>query len=288
MKAIDRIREISNFLKVCGIDNAPKEAEEILQFCSGMDIVAMYRDNPQIPQSFSESAERLAGRRAFREPLAYIIGEVSFLDLTLSVGRGVLIPRPETELMAAHAIDAVGARKRARRDLKFLDLCTGSGCLALALAQAYQNSRVYAGDISPWAIRYARENALRNRIGNADFFAGDLFAPLRARKTEERFDLVISNPPYIKSADLKGLQPEIMSWEPLNAIDGGNDGLSYYRRLIPEAPEFLLEGGLLILEIGTGCLAQVSEMLEEAGFSRIINIKDYGGHERVVQATWRS
>jgi release factor glutamine methyltransferase len=288
MKAIDRIREISDFLKGYGIDNATKEAETILQRCSDIDIVEVYRDNPQIPQSCSESAERLAGRRALREPLAYIIGEVSFLDLILSVGHGVLIPRPETELMAAHAIETMGNSKREQRDMRFLDLCTGSGCLALALAYAFQDSHVYAGDISPGAIRYARENALRNGIVNIEFLAGDLFGPLRARKEAERFDLIISNPPYIKSADVKGLQPEIRSWEPRNAIDGGDDGLRYYRRLIPEAPQFLIEGGLLILEIGAGSLVQIREMLEKAGFSRIRHVRDYGGYERVVQATWKS
>jgi len=199
-----------------------------------------------------------------------------------------LIPRPETEFMVEYAVKTIRALKREEESFRVLDLCTGSGCLALAVASEFLASDVYACDISEAAIYFAKKNAFRNRIRNITFFIGDLFESVKPGNPGRRFDLIISNPPYIKSGDLKGLQPEIRDWEPMNAVDGGKDGLSFYRKVIPAARDYLEMNGLLILEIGAGSADKITVMLEHAGFSQLEVINDYAGIERVVQATWKN
>ena len=287
MNAINKIREIRDFLNTHGIESAGKEAEMLIKHCAGIDTVAIYRDNPIITKHCSEFTERLARRRASREPLAYIVGDVEFMNMRLSIGQGVLIPRPETEFMVEHAIKNVRELKVDHGPLRFLDLCTGSGCIALAIAGKYPASAVYAVDISEAAISFAKKNAVLNRIRNTTFIVGDLFEAVKAENTGTQFDLIISNPPYIKSGDLGTLQTEIREWEPMNAVDGGIDGLDFYRKLIPDAGLFLKTNGLLILEVGSDS-DMITDMLEDAGFSQIKVIPDYSGNERVVQATWKN
>ena len=287
MNAIGKIREITDFLNKHGIESAGKEAETLIKHCAGIDTVDIYRDNPIIPDDCSDFAERLAIRRASREPLAYILGNVEFMNLRISVGQGVLIPRPETEFMVEHAIETIEKIKRAQADLRFLDLCTGSGCLALSIAGKYPASAVYGVDISGAAISFATQNAVMNRINNASFFVGDLFKAVKTGSPGARFDMIISNPPYIKSGDLDALQTEIREWEPMNAVDGGKDGLDFYRKLITDARNHLKTDGLLILEIGSDC-DKITYMLQDKGYSQIKVLSDYSGNERVIQATWKN
>lgn len=278
MKAINKLREVTGVLKERGIERAQKEAEILIAYGAGIETLEMYRDNPDMTDSQICAAEKLLSRRLLREPLSYIIGHEEFLDLTLEVGDGVLIPRPETELMAEHALKKRGAQT-------ILDLCTGSGCLALALARGIPSSQVYGVDISDIAVGYARRNALRNNISNVRFLNGDLFAPL---KKTELFDLIISNPPYIRSGDIIGLQPEIRGWEPKTALDGGEDGLDFYRKIIPSASGYLKDRGMLMLEIGAGQADDTADMIMRAGYSNLRIIKDYNGIERIIEAEWRN
>lgn len=278
MKAINKLREVAGILKGCGIEGAQKEAEIMLARGAGIETLEMYRDNPDMTDSQICAAEKLLSRRLLREPLSYIIGHEEFLDLTLEVGDGVLIPRPETELMAEHAIKTTKAQT-------ILDLCTGSGCLALALARRISSSQVYGVDISDIAVGYAKRNAVRNNISNVTFLKGDLFEPFKER---EIFDLIISNPPYIRSGDIIGLQPEIREWEPKAALDGGEDGLDFYRRIIPSARGYLKDRGMLILEIGAGQADDTADMIKSAGYSCFRIIKDYNGIERILGAEWRN
>ena len=287
MNAISKIREIKDFLNNHGIESAGKEAEMLIKHCAGIDTADIYRDNPILTLHCSAFAERLARRRASREPLAYIMGDIEFMNMRLSVGPGVLIPRPETELMVEQAIETIGKLKREQGNLRFLDMCTGSGCVALAIARAYPASAIHAVDISDNAISFAKKNAVINRITNTTFFSGDLFEAVKAGDPGARYDLIISNPPYIKSGDLDALQTEIRDWEPMNAVDGGKDGLDFYRKLIPDARDYLKTDGLLILEIGSDS-DKITEMLEDSGFSQIMVSPDYSGNERVVQATWKN
>jgi release factor glutamine methyltransferase len=229
-------------------------------------------------------------RRAKREPLQYILGYVEFLGLKIKVGRGVLIPRPETELLAEETIKTVkrkllGVRKTSPHSsrftsLRFLDLCTGSGCLALSLAREFRDAQVYGTDTSATAIHYAQENAALNGIKNITFIKGSLFEPVK----ELTFDLIVSNPPYIRSNDIKDLQPEIKDWEPQDALNGGKDGLDYYRDIISAARNYLNEEGYLMLEVGINQADAIKGMAEDAGLKDIILIKDYAGIDRILIA----
>ena len=184
MTAIDKLKEVTAFLKSQGIDDAHKESEIIVTHCLGIDKAALYRDNPVLSEKNLKDIDAVLQRRARREPLQYIIGFVEFCGLKIKVGQGVLIPRPETELLAEEVIKAVQRsafsvqRKSKDSELRILDLCTGSGCLALAIAKHFPDAEVYGTDISKDAIRYANENAVLNDIRNVTFLKGSLFEPL--------------------------------------------------------------------------------------------------------------
>jgi release factor glutamine methyltransferase len=238
----------------------------------------MYRDNPEINNDQTALIEDMIKRRAGREPLQYITGHTDFMGLEISVGLGVLIPRPETELMAEQAINKCNSLKP-----DILDLCTGSGCLALALAKNFPDSRVTGIDISEAALEYARKNAGANEISNVEFMKGHLFDPLGQNRT---FDLIISNPPYIRRDEIEELQPEIKEWEPLNALDGGEDGLDFYREIIPAAREHLKENAALMFEVGFDGADNVAGIFKAAGYHKIQITKDYSEIKRIVYAQW--
>ncbi len=331
MKALEKIREISKTLATSGIETANKEAELLVKQCLGIDLVDLYKNEPGIDDKQVMDIDEMTGRRIKREPLQYILGYVNFLNLKLLVGHGVLIPRPETELMAEHAVKRVRSYELRVKNqdsrfqthnaklitlnsiqnspLRILDLCTGSGCLALALAKEFPDAQVYGIDISETALSYAKKNAQLNGIENVSFINGHLFEPFIIEENENpptspfskgglhsplvrggrgvfQFDLIISNPPYISSNDIQTLQPEIRNWEPLNALDGGADGLKFYRKIIPQAGKFLKTNGILMLELGAGCADETVYMMKDAGYSDIELRKDYAGIERIIQAKW--
>ncbi len=285
MKALDKVKDVSQELHLSGIEFFQKEAELI-------GIVDLYRDNPLLSRSQTAGIDITVKRRTRREPLQYILGQTDFSGLTIKVGPGVLIPRPETELMVEYAVETLHRVSRGQAGLPrksslteeqtaILDLCTGSGCLALALAKKFPESRVCGTDISDDALHYARENARLNNIHNAEFFKGSLFQPLRE---DRAFHFIISNPPYIRSDDIKTLQPEIKDWEPLNALDGGPEGLDFYRQVMSQAAHYLKDHGTIMFELGVGCSAPVAEMLDRAGFIDVRIFPDYSGVERIISA----
>ncbi len=282
IRVIEKLRRSMEFFEGLGIDEPMKEAEMLIRHALGMDTVRVYRDNPLLDKEQERIVDEILRRRAMREPLQYVTGYVDFLDLRIMVGKGVLIPRPETEIMAEYAIECLkvyGSR------FTILDLCTGSGCLALTLAREFVDSYVYGSDISRTAVEYAKENALINNINNVRFVIGDLFRPF---KHGIMFDLIISNPPYIRTEDINDLQPEIREWEPVSAIDGGEDGLDFYRRIIPEARYHLKDDGTLIMEISPDGLWPIMDMLRESGYRDLKILRDYAGMERIVMARWKS
>ena len=258
--------------------------------CLGIDRLHLYKDNPELSVDTLSAIDEFVKRRIKREPLQYILGHVEFFGLKIKVGSGVLIPRPETELLAEEAIKTVGRKALeikgiSSRDLhlmplRILDLCTGSGCLALALAREFPGAEVYGTDTSERALQFARDNADINKIRNTTFLKGDLYDPLKTSGLT--FDLIISNPPYIKRDDIPYLQTEIKDWEPLEALDGGEDGLKYYRMIIPEAEIYLKEYAYLMVEIGINQAEMVKQIAAGAGFKNISLIKDYAGIERIV------
>jgi release factor glutamine methyltransferase len=300
MNALSKLRNAREFLKKSGIEDAIIEAEMIISRLLGIDRVTLYRDNPQIPEKCISKIDELLRRRAKREPLQYILGYTEFCGLKIKVGKGVLIPRPETELLVEEAIKVVRSQQFNPPLLtgnppsppfskggmggfvSILDLCTGCGCIALALAREFPDAQVYGTDMSEIAIRYAKENAKLNKIKNVAFIKGSLFKPVK--KSLNTFDLIVSNPPYIKKNDIKNLQIEIKDWEPVKALDGGEDGLDYYRAIIPEAKNYLKECGCLMFELGISQANGVRKMAEDAGFVNISLIKDYAGIERILAA----
>jgi len=281
MRVIEKIRETGRFFDHAGIEEPIREAEALVRHALSIDTMRIYKDNPLIGEQEEGILEEMLRRRADREPLQYITGYVDFLGLRIVVGSGVLIPRPETEIMAEEAMKRI--THHASR-ITVLDLCTGSGCIALSLAKEFPDAHVYGSDVSKVATGYARKNAMINSINNVRFITGDLFKPF---KKQRPFDVIISNPPYIRTGDIEGLQPEIKEWEPLSAIDGGEDGLSFYRRIIPDACHYLKDGGLLIMEICPDGAGWIVDMLEESGYSHLEILMDYAGMERIVMARWR-
>lgn len=284
MNAIDKLKEATGILSNAGIENPERDAELALSHCLGIERVILYRDNPGISDEMNAQIDACLKRRTGREPLQYILGYTEFYGLKIKVGTGVLIPRPETELLAEEAIKTVknhksqDASEHKDSSLMILDLCTGSGCIALALAEAFPDARVYGTDMSADALGYAGENAELNNIKNITFLKGDLFKPVK----DMQFDMIISNPPYIRKDDMKLLQPEIMDWEPVTALDGGEDGLDYYRKIISGAGDYLKENGFLMIEIGIGQSGTIREMAEDEGFADIHVLKDYAGIERII------
>jgi release factor glutamine methyltransferase len=281
MTALDKLRKAKEFLERSGIDDAGREAELIISHCLGMDRATLYRDNPRIPEDLISKIDESLKRRAKREPLQYILGYTEFYGLKINVGSGVLIPRPETELLVEEAKKIISNFEFRISNFKFLDLCTGSGCMALALAREFPEAQIYGTDTSEVAIRYAKKNIELNNINNVTFLKGNLFEPLKNLV----FDLIVSNPPYIKKNDIKNLQPEIKDWEPIEALDGGEDGLDYYRAIIPEARNHLNESGCLLLELGMSQSDEVKKISEDAGFINISLVKDYTGIERIIIQT---
>jgi release factor glutamine methyltransferase len=280
MTAIDKLKEVSVFLKSKGIEDAHKESEIILTHALKTDRTVLYRDNPVVTGKNIKDIGEILRRRANREPLQYIIGHVEFCGLKIKVGPGVLIPRPETELIVEEVIKQFtvhGSR------FTVLDLCTGSGCLALALARHIPSSDVYAVDISEKALEYARENARFNGIANVKFLKGNLFEAVKGM----RFDIIVSNPPYVKRSDINNLQPEIREWEPLDALDGGEDGLRFYRNIFPLCRKYLKSNGYIVLETGDGESTDVVKIAGHSGLRCLSVVRDYSGIERILSLTLR-
>ena len=298
MKALDKLKEATKFLEESGIQDAAREAGTILVHCLGTDRTTFFRDDPIIPDSVLGRIDAFLDRRSKREPLQYILGYVDFLGIKIKVGKGVLIPRPETELLAEEAVKVIRSQKLnppappfakgGNGRVTILDLCTGSGCLALALAKEFPLAYIYGTDISEVAIHYAKENAEMNGINNVNFLQGSLFDPIAHLVTgyslPVMFDLIISNPPYIRKDDIRNLQAEIKDWEPIVALDGGEDGLNYFRLIIPEARNYLKQSGCLMLELGISQADAVRTIAEQADFTDISFKKDYSGIERIFIA----
>ena len=290
IRASEGMREVSTILEGYGIEDSRKEAEIIFTQCLGFERVALYRDNPPLSPLQTEALRRVIERRGRREPIQYIIGHVDFCGLTIKVGSGVLIPRPETELVVEEVIKTVKSRQSEvisqkhpgqstmERRLKILDLCTGSGCLALGLAKEFPKADVVGTDISETALEYARQNAQMNGIGNVIFLKGNLFEPLEGM----RFDIVVSNPPYIRRAEIESLQREIGEWEPMEALDGGEDGLRFYREILDGSRGYMERDGFIVMEMGDGEFGDVAAMAKILGFKNISIRKDYSARERVL------
>lgn len=280
----DAIRSGVEFLHNAGIDNARLDAEVMLCGVLGVERAELYLgfDATLDGTAEGEFQKRLL-RRARREPIAYITGSKEFWSLAFVVTPAVLIPRPETELLVERALK-LASRMSGGSSLKILDLGTGSGAIAVSLAKELPQSRVCAVDVSAAAVEIARLNARRHGVEERmEFLCGDLFEPLTEER--ERYDLIVANPPYVRSGDLAGLAPEVRQLEPVIALDGGVDGLLYYRRIVAAAGDYLKVGGAILMEIGDGMSRAAGQLLDDVGgYGRVEAYRDYAGKERVIAA----
>lgn len=253
------------------------DAELLLGKVLGVDRVRLVLD-AQRPLADPELGEyrELIRRRRTHEPVAYILGRREFYGHSFKVDRRVLVPRPDSETLVEAALERTKARSMYGRAV---DLCTGSGCIAISFSKARPTWRVTATDVSRDAAALAAENAQRlGAVFGFGVVTGDLFAPLGDR----RFELVMSNPPYIPSAEIATLDADVRDFEPRLALDGGDDGLSLLSRIVAEAPSRLEPGGVIALEVAYDQAERVEALLVAAGFESTQRHRDYGGHERVV------
>ncbi len=283
------------------IQNPRLDTEVLLSYSLKLDRLGLYLnyDKPLTEDELS-SFKKLIQRRANREPLQYITGIQEFWSLDFKVAPGVLIPRQETEVLVEETLKDAGykaqdAKKTATSETGnkaltsvpnplILDLCTGSGCIAVALAKELTGSTIHAIDNSESALEVARQNSERHDVKDRiTFMSGDLFQPLK--NLAGKFDFIVSNPPYVKRSDLEGLEPEVNLFEPVSALDGGEDGLDFVRSIIDEAPTYLNNNGWLLLEIAFDQAAEVQAHIEMSGcYASLTVIKDLSGNDRVVKA----
>lgn len=278
----EALRRGTEFLRESGVESARVDAELLLAMVLGKGREGLYLDPEAAlaPGQLKGFGSALA-RRAAGEPLAYITGRKEFWSLDFVVTPDVLVPRPETERLVEVALEQLAESRNSNFKVRVLDLGTGSGAIAVSLARELRSVEIWATDVSPRALRVAELNARLHGVKEKiRFVAGDLFAPL----PRARFDLIVSNPPYIPRDEIAGLSPEVRDWEPRIAIDGGSDGLALYRRIIPEAHLFLRAGGVLVLEIGAGMGAQVLRLFQGHPYFGAAVLKDYAGMDRVAIA----
>lgn len=220
-------------------------------------------------------------KRSENYPIAYLLRNKEFMGLDFYVEEGVLIPRPETEIMIEYIIDYVENNYR-DTEIRVLDIGTGSGAISLSLAKFLPWIKVYGIDIDSVAIKIATENKNRLGIKNVKFLKGDLFKPIDNDNILQKFDIIVSNPPYIKKKDINNLQKDVKYFEPIRALDGGIDGLDFYRKITGDSKAHLKNRGILIYEIGYDQGQEVKSILKEEGFLNIDILKDFQGHDRVV------
>lgn len=276
MKTVAEIlRAATERLEVNGIDSPRLDAEILLAHVLNCRRLSLYVDADKIlPLESIFRFNELVNRRLQSIPVAYLVGAREFFGLNFAVNENVLIPRPETEILA----EFVGEYLRGLdKEVIFADLGVGSGAICVSILKFVPNSRAIAVDISESALEVAKFNAQKFHVdGRIKFFCGDLFSPLTGK-----FDAIVSNPPYIPTSSLEILQAEVQR-EPKIALDGGADGLNFYRRIISDAPRFLVDGGLLAVEIGINQSDAVKNLFAAKNFADIKILRDLSGIERVV------
>ncbi len=265
------LEQVSKILEPANVDSS--DGEWIVSILSGVPRSDLAKSTQLCQPSVVEKAFDWAKKRAEGMPLWYVTGDAEFYGYTFKVDNRVLIPRPETEELCEYALSLIKEGDRV------LDLCTGSGAIAITLAKK-SSATVYASEVSEGALELSTQNAELNQA-SVQFIHSNLFESI-----EGKFNLIISNPPYIPTADINGLDEEVKDYEPILALDGGVDGLDFYRLIAKEAGEYLEDGGLLLMEFGIGQAQDIANLLEE-GFTEIEIRKDISGKERIIKARKR-
>lgn len=272
---------VRNTLRGQGVEASAVEARIIVAGAAGKTTAQLVRDlRLYVGDGLAEKVEDMLSRRLRGEPVAYITGFWEFYGLPMEITRDVLIPRTDTEVLVETAVAALTGRKM---DARILDLCSGSGCIGCALAEALPKSRVVLADISPEAMALARRNAERNGLsGRVNFLSADVMkAPPMMTGS---FDLIVSNPPYIPSVDIMTLDPSVRDYEPVWALDGGEDGLDFYRAILKNWKSVLRPGGNLMFEVGEDQAQAVKDLMLISGLHDAAGVFDTRGVERVVTA----
>jgi release factor glutamine methyltransferase len=271
-------------LETAGVADARLDAEVLLSHIMLRDRAWLFTHGyDAIDADTHRVFENAVERRAKREPLQYILVKQEFWGLDFTVTPDVLIPRPETELVVESALTIL---KSINREVVIVDLCTGSGCIAISLAKELRTARIVAIDKSDRALHVAKKNAHNHGVSDCiSFLEGDLFQPLERLDIHGRVDIIVSNPPYVQSGDQGALQPEVRDFEPAMALFAGPLGTELHRKIISGAPAYLKQRGALIMEMGLGQSEQLVKMSQETGAYDVPRIfKDLAGIERVIVA----
>lgn len=275
---------IDPFLKEKGVD-APRLCAELL-VCHVLkkQRIQLYTEfDFVVPPAQLAALRDLVKRASEQEPVAYLVGKTEFYSMEFTVSPDCLIPRPETELLVQHGIEFLRTREAPYR---VLDLCTGSGCIAAAIAKNVPEAQVTATDICDDALNVAAQNIEKHKLAErVHLLSGDLFDPIVPQLDNGHFDLIVSNPPYVTDAEMEELEPNVKDYEPVKALQGGPAGLDIIERIVARAAEFLVDNGALMLEIGYRQGPDVQGLLEQTGqFAESQIIKDGQGHDRVIKA----
>ena len=275
------IKEI--IIKYCreleNISDTPRLDVELLLKRALGDVDSMYI-RMYLDKELREEQEKyfleMMKDRLNQRPIAYILGNREFMGLDFFVKEGVLIPRPDTETLVEEIINICNNKT----GLNILDIGTGSGAITVSLAKYLDKSHIVSVDISDIALEIASKNAVSNKVDERiDFIKSDVFSNV---SRENKFDIIVSNPPYIKKSDIDGLDRQVKDFEPYNALEGGEDGLDFYRKITRESREFLNENGILAYEVGHDQASDVSKIMQQNGFKGIYTKSDLQGFERVV------
>ena len=272
--------EINDLLRMSKTD----PLDSILVLCKLLNVDKSYiftYGNRKLSTDIVDNFLQLMEKRHKGYPLHYILGQRDFMGLDFYLEEGVLIPRSDTELLVEYIIDYIG-KNHGQERINLLDIGIGSGAISLSIANYCKNTQVVGIDISRTAIRVANINKERFNLTNVDFYQGDLFQGLEALNMEDSFHIIVSNPPYISKEVIESLDPGVKDFEPRLALDGGEDGLDFYRRITSQSKDFLRSGGLLIYEIGYDQGDLVRHIMVKEGFKNLSILKDLQGHDRVI------
>ena len=298
MTVLEAIQKSADFLAKKGVESPRLQIELLLAHLLKMPRMKLYLNFDRVlTPSETDALRELVKRRGQREPLQHITGSASFCGCEIAVSRHALVPRPETELLAESGWQFLSTLNH--QPSTALDFGTGTGCIAIALAARCPNAKITALDISPEALALARGNATRNNVAERiEFLQGDGFAALKDfglrrhvgalecgdMSPHYKFDLIVSNPPYIPSAEIETLQPEVRDFDPRGALDGGADGLDFYRRISSEAKPILKPAGKIMLEFGDGQAEAIRKIFENEKWIVEAVKEDYSQRERIIIA----
>ena len=283
-KACKTYRELyeegRRILEQAGLPDAALDARFLLEEVCGTNLqTLLVFPEKKVNEEEVNQYRAFIQRRKDREPTAMILGEWDFMGLTFRLNKSTLIPEQDTEVLVETALEELKRRGLGEAPLRILDLCTGSGCILLSLLHGLRNAGGLGTDLSEEALEAARENAVRLGLQErAAFRQGDLWEPVG----DERFDLIVSNPPYVPTEVIPTLEPEVRCGEPYAALDGGEDGLVFYRRIMREAAGHLKPSGIIIVESGFDEAPQIAALMQDQKLRGIRTVKDYGGLDRVV------